>query len=316
MNSLGFTPGNPHVGRLLSIIIKISNGLAHGNAARNIHVHGQFTVGAELGGEGQGQGERVIDHAAFDALELIVEFHVKAGCILHELCNRGIHLPHPFDIGPGQYALVGDIQRDERDRHPGVVDDVGGMRVHVGIELGQGSGVALIADRAAHDDHFPDRLDDARLLPDRQGDVRERADRHQGDLPRGGRSSRSGNRFHAGPQAGARDRKLCVPEAGIPVRLGREQGWLDERQFTSSGNRNVTGVGQLEDRQGVDGRLLERAVSVHDAQAFEGKLRRSKRQQNGAGVIDAGIGVKDDLFGHVSQGSCGSVIPFFAGTAR
>ncbi len=87
--------------------------------------------------------------------------------------------------------------------------------------------------------------------------------------------------------------------------LRREQGGLDERQIVSPRNGNVTGVCQLQHRQGVGGRLIEGTIAMDDAQPFHGKLRGRQGEQDGAGVVDSRIGVKEDLFAHVSPGSCG-----------
>jgi len=253
----------------------------------------------------------------FDALELIVEFHIETRYILYEFRDRGIHLPHLLYVPFGQDTLVGDIQRDEREGHPGVVDNVRSVRVHIGVELRQGGGVALMADRAAHDDHFPDRLDEARLLPDGQGDIRQRADRHQGDFSRGGHDlldQKIASMLDDRP--GGRLREHRVPKAGVTMRLRRKQRWLDERQLTSPGNRNMTGICQLQDREGVDRCLFNGAISMHDAQALQGKLRGRQGEQDGAGVVYAGVGVKEDSFWHVSPGWRGSMIPCAGGTAR
>ena len=53
------------------------------------------------------------------------------------------------------------------------------VRVDIKVELGQGSGVAVGAQRAAHDDHLAHVLDDPRLLANRHGHVGERRDRDQ-----------------------------------------------------------------------------------------------------------------------------------------
>src|SRR5512139_3836532 len=95
-----------------------------------------------------------------------------------------------------------------------------------------------------------------------------------------------------------------------------KQRWLDERQLTSPGNGNVTGICQLEDGQGVGRCLVDGAISMDGAQAFQRKLRRCQGEQDGAGVVDARIGVEKDSFWHVSPGSCGSGIPCAARTTR
>ena len=85
----------------------------------------------------------------------------------------------------------------------------------------------------------------------------------------------------------------------VSVGFARKQGWLDERQFTSPGNRNVIGVCQFQYGEGVCRRLCQGTISMHNAQAFHRYFRGSDGKQDGAGIVDAGVGVEEYSFWHV-----------------
>ena len=80
--------------------------------------------------------------------------------------------------------------------------------------------------------------------------------------------------------------------------VSREQGWLDERQFTAPGNRNVIGVCQFQ-----YGECLSSPVPGNNFHAQRSSLPQilqgSHGKQDGAGIVDAGVGVEEYSFWHV-----------------
>ena len=90
------------------------------------------------------------------------------------------------------------------------------------------------------------------------------------------------------------------------MRFRRQKGRLDERQCAPLCDRDMAGPRQLQDRQAIDRGLFYRAIAVNNSQAFDDQFGGGERQKDGTGIVDAGIGVDQDLSGGHGFLSAGS----------
>jgi len=281
-------------------VVEIGEGLTHRNTAGNVHIHVQFFVITEVRGKGQGQSQGIVNDAPFDLLIFVMKFPVEAGGVGDEGGNGRIYRLQARHILGQEDALVGDIEGNQGEGHAAVKDDVGGMWIDIGVEFGQGRGVALVADRSPHDDHVLDCLHEAGLLAEGESEVGEGANGNDGDLSR-----RRHDVFDEeidsvlGDGLGGGGRKLGVAQTGVAVGLGGKQGGLHQGSVAALGHRNVTGLCQFQDGEGVDHTLIGGAVAMDNRQPFEREFGRGQCQEDGGGVVDAGIGIDKDALRHM-----------------
>jgi hypothetical protein len=152
----------------------------------------------------------------------------------------------------------------------------------------------------AHEHHLAHPVDDARLLACGEGDVREPAGGHEGDLARLARHDRLDDQI---------DR---VPRVELQRRLGQHGpvharfamdvwGQLDranERPWAAGREGNPHQTCDLGHRERVAGDLLERLVAHHGGHGDEFDFWTAVGEQDGDGVVVPGIAVQDDLAGH------------------
>ena len=74
----------------------------------------------------------------------------------------------------GGQQLMGDIERQHRDRDTTVEDDGRGVRVDMDIELGGGGHIPEFETSASHDDEFADPTGNLRRLDQRHRDIGQR----------------------------------------------------------------------------------------------------------------------------------------------
>src|ERR1041384_1353082 len=75
-----------------------------------------------------------------------------------------------------------DVEWDECDRHSRMEDNMRGMRIYTNIELCLRRDIAMLEDRAAHDDKFLHSFGELRLFADCYRKICERSNRKDADL--------------------------------------------------------------------------------------------------------------------------------------
>ena len=177
---------------------------------------------------------------------------------------------------------------------PAAEDDLRGVRIDVDVPLGRRRRVARRSVGAAHEDVALVEARQLGLAKDRDREVRERAERHEGQLA-GPAPSLVDQQVH-GVAFGQRRRgrrQLRVAEAARPVRLGRRLEPADERHLATERDLDVAAAGQLEDRQGV-GRDLSRVDVAGDAgHRDQFGVGRRGGVQEGERVVDPRVDVED-----------------------
>ena len=168
------------------------------------------------------------------------------------------------------------------------------MRVDVHVPLARRRRVARAAERAAHEDVAREQVRERGLPLQRDGEIRERPERHEGDLA-GPRSSDRDDpvRGVVTLERAARRGQVRVADPARPVRLGRRLERLHERLLAPERHGHVRPTGQ-----GQDGaRVLGDAPRVHvpaDARhPDELDLGRGTRVQEREGVVDAGVDIEE-----------------------
>ena len=110
-----------------------------------------------------GDGAWIVDRWVIKALVGLVGLAEEAKKADDELRDWGLQsLDFCFDLRGGK-RLVREVEAHHGHRPRLFKDDVGGLRIDLDIELGDGGPIALVV-AAAHEDYFLDALDDARLL--------------------------------------------------------------------------------------------------------------------------------------------------------
>ena len=200
-------------------------------------------------------------------------------------------------------GLVEDVEAVHRDRQPRLgargEHDRGGLGVVEDVELGRGRGVADVG-AAAHEDDPRRSLRRLRVRAQQQGEVGQRGERHERD----GASSAAASAARGVAQqvdrvarVGSQGRAAAIPRSAMP---SSPCTWRASTGFSSSGraaparDRHVGAAGGLEHGEGVAHDVVERGVAAdarHGAQVEAGVQRG---EEQGAGVVDAGVDVEDD----------------------
>ena len=166
--------------------------------------------------------------------------------------------------------------------------------------LAEATGVALppARTRAAHDDDFGETVRHARLDADGERQVGQPAERHERDFARRGERALD-NLEHGALFAERRSRlwKASVAQAVRAVYVRRKRRVAEpESSGRALVHRNILAPGGFENPQSVGGAALERHVAEHGGQRLDVQLRAREREQNGGGVVNAGVGVDDGRF--------------------
>ncbi len=242
------------------------------------------------------QRQRVVQGTAPEAFVFQIEFHVLRRRIADETRNGRINFIQPFDVIARQQALIGHIQRNERDRDSRMKDDMRSVRVFMDVELRQRRDVAARADRSAHDDHLLDRIHDARFFADGKRDVGQWTDGEQADLL--GFGEKAFDEVINGMSIDNRRSRIrqigMTHSTGTMNSLPRRMRRFDERMRASTRNRDVSRVHHFQNGERVAGGFLQRDVSLHGGEGFELNFRRGEREQEGQRVVHAGVGIDDD----------------------
>ncbi len=198
----------------------------------------------------------------------------------------------PVDLVAVHDDLLEDVQAVHRDRHTGGQQDRRRLGVVPDVELRDRRGVPGRHGPA----HEHDPLDVAGHLgvaAQQQGDVRERCGRDQGHRARGGQDlpvqEGDGVDGHRGP--GGRGQAQVAHAVGA-VHRGRA-GRLQQRALGAPGHRDVGGARLLQHGEGVADHPVHVGVPGHAGHRPEVESRVAYGEQQGQGVVDAGVAVDD-----------------------
>ena len=149
-----------------------------------------------------------------------------------------------------------DRPRDRRIRlaggRPGIEHDLRCVRIDVDVPLGRRGRVAGRAVGAAHQHVAAVEAGQLGLAQNRDGEVRQRAEGHEGEFarsaPRLVDQQIDGVAFR---ERGGGRWQLRVAQAARPVGLGRRLERPDERHLAAERDLDVASAGQLEHGEGV-----------------------------------------------------------------
>src|SRR5580704_1124184 len=198
--------------------------------------------------------------------------------------------------------FAGDVEADHGERNAGIEDDARGFGIHIEIEFGGGSDVAA-AERAAHDDDGFDQRSNRGIGFEDGGDVGERADGDDGNFARVGADD-AANEFGGGfgDGLGFGFGEIHAAEAVVAVGVFGGDEAANERSGGAGGYGDVGAAGDFNQAQGVGKSERERDVAADWRDGFDVEFGGAEGEEDGDGVVDAGVGVEDDAVGFGGSG--------------
>jgi hypothetical protein len=195
----------------------------------------------------------------------------------------------------------------------------GSLRIAIEVEVGDRRDVAAAMHRAAGDDHAVDDLGDRGIPPQQAGEIRERPQGDDRDLPRIGADRLPHHLLRHMPamELGPRQVDAAQPVAAIHVEwLFRERrvGWSD------ADSRQPRRIEVGHERLQVAGGLLGENVATgrRNSQHLQSRIEEGHGQCHG--VVNPGVEIQDHLAWHggrllwrESFSSLGSVVDSGAG---
>ena len=186
-------------------------------------------------------------------------------------------------------------EAEHHDRAACRKDDRRGMGIDMDVEFGRRRDVAE-ADGAAHQHDTMDLRQDVRGQAEREREVGQRPQRAQGHAVCRRRPAELDDRRDGMARCGRAGRRRQAG-TGKPVRSADEGGRLqreDQWRVCSAIDRHLR-AGQVADPQGIGGGLIHGDIARNggDRPQVQG-IGACKGQQQGDGVILAGIGIDDD----------------------
>ena len=237
----------------------------------------------------------------------LVGLDVEIGHVGQECARRGAQ------VAPALRLLVGEqrLQRHVEAHHSGgdarAEHAVGGVRVLRDVRLGPGIHIAGHGERAAHQYHASDLIDDFGGTGDRSVEVRQRAGRHVHEVLAVGLHGVDDEVHRRGilrVARGVRDHRF--PDAVLAVDEARDLEHLERirgaRVVKSAVHLDFGVAEQFGDRERVAHTLLHQHIAVGAGDANEFHFRTAERVRDGKRIIDAGVQIKNHLL-H------GSVLP-------
>ncbi len=180
-------------------------------------------------------------------------------------------------------------------RTPRIEADLGRLGIDVHVPFGRRGGVARRAVRAAHHHPAAEQLGQRRVALDRKGQVGERPEGDERDLPGPATCLLEDDVHPVSVRHGAARRwQLGVPDAARSVGLRRRLEWPNEGHLAPQGDLHVLASGQLEHGKRVldDHARLDIAGAARDGHelGFGGGARVQEREA----VVDPGIDVEQE----------------------
>ncbi|MNX91309.1 hypothetical protein D3C86_1233840 [compost metagenome] len=240
--------------------------------------------------------------AAIEADALGIEAQVEAAHRPQEATGLTGIVPQGIQVGAAEEALLGHVQPYDHHGPGGGEHPIGRLGIVVNVGLGIGGHVAAMAvdaKGASHHHHLLHQRGDLGGGLERQRQVGEGPDCHQGDLAGVGL-----HRLDDVLPGRARIRRQGhLPRLHItqPARAvhhsGRPHGLAQQRRGGALGHLCLHAVFLLEP-EGVAGPVLYGGVAKHcrDGEQVDGGVGLGKEYCHG--VVDTGIGIQNDLVGH------------------
>jgi hypothetical protein len=184
------------------------------------------------------------------------------------------------------------------------------LRIDEEVELGGRADVAGHRDGAAHDHDAAGPREPSRIPGERGGQIGERSEGHHGQLGAppidrvqnhfGGRSRLNGRERLGIARPPVRlDEPVEVPEPILAVDVAGGDQRAPERGFGPPGDRrHRVGGAHREDTAGVGGGPVDRYVAGDHGDRLDARLRRGQGEEDGQRVVDAGIGVDQEVAAH------------------
>src|SRR5690606_30899713 len=97
---------------------------------------------------------------------------------------------------------------------------------------------------------------------------------------------------------GGRLRQTDIAEPVFPVHGDAGAFGIEQRTTAALENGNIRPVGELADQPRIRLRLFERDIAGDSGDAEDLDLARPEGEQDGGGIVDAGITIDDNTFGH------------------
>ena len=191
----------------------------------------------------------------------------------------------------------------------------------VGDDAGGRRDVARHRHRSAHHDDAGGLGQAPSITPERQGDVGERSQGDHHETP-GEAIRRLENQIGPvqhlkgmrglwvpGPPVGLTE-AAEVAETVVTVDMGRRDERAHERGVGAPRHsRTVAGARHVEDAEGVGGAEVDLDIARHRGDGLHRDFGRVESQENGKGVVDAGIGVDEDGNGQLTLRNGLRIIP-------
>ncbi len=181
--------------------------------------------------------------------------------------------------------------------------DLRGVGVGPEVELRGRGLVAQRVHRAAHHDDIVQQVAQGRFPPERQRDVRQRAE--TGETYLAGRGPGGVDDGVDSVFVGRRDggvRAQGTAQSPLAVDVGGVVEVLHERSARSLVDRYGLGSpGEVERVLGVLDLGLELDVAGDDRQRLDGDRLRAEGHEDGLGVVDGGVRIDDELLRHDSD---------------
>lgn len=208
-----------------------------------------------------------------------------------------------FKVRKGDGNLVGCVEADEAKRPAGSEDGFKGERIEVGVPLGSGGGgnVAGRIEGAAHPDEVADRVAEAGLFAEGEGEVGEGAESEY--VERGAAEETAfeigGGRFGLGWGEGGGERAEELAGGGAPG--GGKGGGSFERAGGADIDRDAgtAAIGeQTGDGVGSGGGFSE---TMDDGDGFNADVGPLEQKKDGEEVVGAGVGIDVDGAGWLRE---------------
>ncbi|MNI44059.1 hypothetical protein D3C73_984110 [compost metagenome] len=195
-------------------------------------------------------------------------------------------------------SLKGHVEGHQHDRHAGLENDLGRMRIGIDVELRPGRAMAKRREGTAHRYDLANAARDIRMLDQRQCEIRERSDGANGDLltRRYGGASRTHDKLDCTLFCRhdiARLDQLVIERTDASVFAINL--FAHKRATCAGKNRHVKAAAHAHQLAGIRNGMFQRNIAGHDREAENLDFRRGKRHQDGGGIVHARIRIDDDL---------------------
>ncbi len=207
--------------------------------------------------------------------------------------SRLVKLGERRQIVRGEHGLVSDIQPTHHNIQPALEDFRGSLGIDSNIKLGVGCEVPAPG-RAAHNHQTVNVEYAFRIMGQQQRNVGQRANCHQRHGLRG-MHQRIANRL----EGGFCHRLAVVFDKFIPFHTGLTMHGSGITQRPHQRHRcslrqwNIR-IPEVQQLQRITGGFFHRHIACYRGHQLQIQLRGKQRGGNGGGIINAGIGIKND----------------------